>query len=78
MRVQVKLFGTLRRLSRPGTPGLWTGDIPERSTIRDLLAILGTSDKELAAASINGELVDLDAPILRDAQVTMVTPVGGG
>lgn len=78
MRITVKLFGTLRRLSNPDTPGLWTGEILEGSTILDLLHLLGTSERELAAASINQKVVELNAVIPQDAEIVLVTPVGGG
>ena len=78
MQVTVKLFGTLRRFSNPGTPGMWVGEIPEGSTIRDLAGILGTDEKELAAASINNQNVDFDVVIPGQASVILVTPFGGG
>jgi hypothetical protein len=78
MQVTVKLFGTLRRFSNPGTPGVWVGEIPEGSTIRDLAGILGADEKEMAAASINKQNVDFDAVIPGQATVILVTPFGGG
>jgi sulfur carrier protein ThiS len=78
MRITVKLFGTLRRLSNPDTPGLWMGEILEGSTILDLLHLLGTSERELAAALINQTVVELNAVIPQDAEIVLVTPVGGG
>ena len=76
--VKVKLFGTLRRLSQAGTPGLWEGEIPAGSRISDLVTLLGTKEAELAAASINGEPAAFDAVIPPGAIVILVTPVGGG
>jgi sulfur carrier protein ThiS len=78
MRVTVKLFGTLRRLSRPETPGLWQGDIPEGTTILELVALLGTVEAEVAAAALNGEPAPLDQTIPPDAVLMLVTPVNGG
>ena len=37
MQVKVKLYGTLRRLSQPATPGIWVGDVPGGCRISDLL-----------------------------------------
>jgi molybdopterin converting factor small subunit len=78
MQVTVKLFGTLRRFSNLETPGVWVGEISEGSTIGDLLGLLGTSERELAAASINNKNVEINAVIPGDAVVVLVTPVGGG
>jgi sulfur carrier protein ThiS len=78
MRVTVKLYGTLRRFSSPETPGIWAGEIPEGTTIGDLLGLLGTSDRELAAATINNQNVEINAVIPGEAEVVLVTPFGGG
>jgi sulfur carrier protein ThiS len=78
MRVTVKLYETLRRLSQKETPGLWQGEIPAGTTILDLIAILGTTDREVAAAALNGEPAPLEAEIPDGAVVILVTPVGGG
>jgi len=78
MKVTVKLYGTLRRLSNPGTPGLWNGEIPAGTTLRQLVTLLGTREEELAAAAIDGQVFPLETPIPDGAVVTLVTPVGGG
>ncbi|MCP4405026.1 MAG: MoaD/ThiS family protein [bacterium] len=78
VNAQVHLYGTLRRFSNQDTPGLWTGDIPEHATIRELMAEIGTTDREVSAASMNGRLCPLDTPIPPDAEIVLVTPIGGG
>jgi sulfur carrier protein ThiS len=78
MRVTVKLFGTLRRLSSEGTPGVWQGEIPEQSRISDLVILLGTKEAEVAAAMLNNEPCELDAEISDGSVVVLVTPFGGG
>jgi molybdopterin converting factor small subunit len=78
IRVTVKLFGTLRRLSSKGTPGLWQGEIPDKSRISDLITLLGTKEAEVAAAMLNNESCDLNAEISDGAVVILVTPFGGG
>lgn len=78
MHVTVKLFGTLRRLSSQGTLGLWRGEIPESSSISDLITLLGTKEAEVAAATLNNEPCDLNAEVSDGAVVVLVTPFGGG
>jgi sulfur carrier protein ThiS len=78
MRVTVKLFGTLRRLSGKETPGLWQGEIRDDTTILELLGILGTVEAEVVAAAINGQPAALDAIVPPDGVVILVTPVNGG
>jgi molybdopterin converting factor small subunit len=78
MFVRVKLFGTLRRLSQPETPGLWQGEIPSGSRISDLLKIINSGLSEANAAAINGQPSSFDAEIPDGAEVVLVTPMGGG
>lgn len=78
MHIQVKLYGTLRRLSNPTTPGLWQGDVPDGITVNQLVGLLGTRIEEVAAAAIDDQPVELDAVISDGQVVTLVTPVGGG
>jgi molybdopterin converting factor small subunit len=76
--VKVKLFGTLRRLSQPGTPGLWQGDLPEGTTVKNLFDLLGAGKYEVYTAAINGNPCTFDDDIPDGAEVILVTPVGGG
>jgi sulfur carrier protein ThiS len=78
MYIKVKLYGTLRRFSLNETPGVWQGEIPEGACVRDLIAILGSSEAEVAAAALNKEPCCLEDVIPDGAVVTLVTPVGGG
>jgi sulfur carrier protein ThiS len=78
VHVSIKLYGTLRRLSLPTSPGRWKGDIPDGFRIRDLLDYLGAGVYEANAASMNGEACSLDTIIEENAEITIVTPMGGG
>ncbi len=78
MQVRARLYGTLRRFSLPDTPGRWTGELPQGATIGDLLEHLGIEPREVAAASIGGEIKPLDTAVPADAEVVLVTPIGGG
>lgn len=78
MNVTIKLYGTLRRFSDPATPGVWQGEIPAASTLRQLVDLLGAPEEEVAAAAINGETLPLDAVIPENATVMLVTNVNGG
>ena len=78
MHVKVKLYGTLRRFSLKETPGVWQGEIPSGTRVRDLIASLGSSEAEVAAAALDNEPCALDDFIPDGAVVMLVTPVGGG
>jgi len=78
MRITVKLFGTLRRFSTPQTPGFWTGEVPDESTVYDLIKLIGADANEVAAASINGIVKKLDTTIDREDEILLVTTMGAG
>ena len=78
MQVRVQLYGTLRRFSQPDTPGCWTGELPEGSTVGDLLEHLGIEPREVAAAAVDGKVRPLDTTLPSGAEVVLVTPIGGG
>jgi sulfur carrier protein ThiS len=78
MYVKVKLYGTMRRFSQKETPGAWQGEIPAGARVRDLIAMLGSSEAEVAAAALDQEPCTLEDVIPDGAVVTLVTPVGGG
>jgi sulfur carrier protein ThiS len=76
--ITVKLFGTLRRFSQPGAPGLWRGELPSGSTLQDLIVLLGAPDGEVSAAALNGEAVPFETPLTDGDTVMLVTNVNGG
>lgn len=78
MEVRVHLYGTLRRFSQPGTPGFWVGNLPEGSTILHVIEQIGAEPREVAAAAINDRHCPLDTPIPPEAEVLLVTHIGGG
>jgi sulfur carrier protein ThiS len=78
MKVHVHLYGTLRRFSDPDTPGIWSGELPSQATIRDLLQVIGTSDREVSAAAINGKTCPFDTQLSEGLKIVLVTPIGAG
>lgn len=78
MKVRAFLFGTLRRLSQPDTPGLWEGDISPGITINEFLHQIGAEKYEANAAVINGMSCNLDDKILEESEITIVTRMGAG
>ncbi len=78
INIRVHLYGTLRRFSQAGTPGLWQKEVPEKSTIRDVMHYIGTTEREVAVASMNGKACPLDTEIPHAAKLILVTNIGGG
>ncbi len=78
MIIKAKLFGTLRRFSNPQTPGFWCGELPEGSTVNDLIVLIGAEVEEVSAASINGTVKSLDSKIDSNDEIILVTTMGAG
>ncbi len=78
MKVSVHLYGTLRRFSQPQTPGLWSGELPQGANIQDVMNAIGTTEREVAVASINGKVCPFNTEIPEKAKVILVTNMGGG
>jgi len=78
MHVKVKLYGTLRRLSQKGSPGCWEGEIPFGMTAMDLVYFLGTTEKEIANASINHIVCPLSQMLYDEDEIILVPNIGGG
>jgi sulfur carrier protein ThiS len=78
MQLVVKLYGTLRRLSQPETPGRWEGSVPDGLTVEGLVEFLGTRIEEVAAATINGTPCLFQDALSDGDTIVLVTPFGGG
>jgi molybdopterin converting factor small subunit len=78
MLITVQLFGTLRRLANTPDSGSWAGDVPCGTTIRKLIHIIGTTENEIAVASVNGKKASFDTEIGEYDTIVLVTPIGGG
>jgi sulfur carrier protein ThiS len=78
MRICARLFGTARRHSIAGKPGIWEGELPEGATVADLIISIGSSQREIVAASVDGISVSFDTVISESMDIVLVTAVGGG
>ena len=79
MLVRVKLYGTVRRFSQPGTPGLWQGEIPPGTRLLDLIYLIGSTEREVSAASLDGQVLPFETVIPETVtRIILVTPMGGG
>ena len=88
MKVQVKLFATLARSVpgpilahypkgiRPGAP--LEVELPEGSTLADLVAQMGLPGEELKLTFVNGRSRELDYPLEPGDEIGFFPPVGGG
>ena len=88
MKVQVKLFATLAQSVsgpflahhpkgiRPGTP--LEVELPEGSTLADLVAHMSLPREELKLTFVNGRARELDYRLVPGDEVGLFPPVGGG
>ena len=80
MHVTVKLFAMLDRYApdkqKAGEP--FSVDIPEGSTIEDLIALLGIPERAMKVAFVDGRARAGVFRLYPDAVVGVFPPVGGG
>ena len=79
MRVQVKLFATLRKYMPPGSAGdTLTVDVADDATVADLVARLGIPLEHARMAVAAGEQLDLAAPLPAGVEINLFPPLAGG
>jgi len=80
IEVRLVLFADLRRVLPKGHDGQFRLSVPEGSTVADLVAAsgLGFAPDEQLKAGINGDAVDLDAPVHAGDEVVLFSPMEGG
>jgi molybdopterin converting factor small subunit len=79
MRVQVKLFATLRKYMPAGSAGdTLSVDVPDDATVGDLVAHLGIPVAHARMAVAAGEQLDLAARLPAGVEINLFPPLAGG
>ncbi len=80
MKIKVKLFATLQRYAPDGeTAGEpFDVELPEKSSIQDLMEQLGIREREAKVAFVNGRARANMYRLKPDDEVGIFPPVGGG
>jgi len=80
MRVEVRLFATLADyVDRARAAEAFEVEIPDDSSVSDLIAALGLPSDEIHLAVVDGRPVnDRAAPLAAGGRVALFPPVGGG
>ena len=79
MRVQVKLFATLRRFTENVPPGApFEVELSEAATLTALLNQLKIPLEEAKITFVNGIIQDLDYVIKDEDEIGIFPPIGGG
>ena len=78
MRIEVRLYATLRRC-RPERPdGRLEIELPEGATVLEAAVFLGLDPGEIHLVMINGVGRDLNQPLRQDDRLGLFPPIGGG
>ena len=79
MKIQVRLFGTLGQ-GRPGHDPLqgMAVEIPQKSTVADLIARLQIEESKVGIVSVNRRLVDPRWVLEPEDEVRIFRPIFGG
>jgi sulfur-carrier protein len=79
MKIQLKLYGDLRRLSPGGKAGAsMEVELPEGTSLQDLVNHLQIPPEETKVAFVNNLVQDWDYRLKAGDQVGIFPPVGGG
>ncbi len=80
MRITVKLFANLAQHYQPTRrPGERIAlELPEGSTVREVLAYLGLPEGEVKVIFVNGRAVGRDRVLMAGDELGVFPPIGGG
>jgi sulfur-carrier protein len=77
--IRVKLFATLAQNIKDIQPGVpFVVEIPDGSTLPDLLKQLRVAEKEVKLLFVNGRLRSNEYQLKNDDDVGIFPPIGGG
>jgi len=78
MVVEVRLYATLRRYTPASPNGVITVDVPEGSTVLDLVKTIKIDPTEIHLIMINGIGCEFEKIVSNCDRVGLFPPVGGG
>ncbi len=79
MKVYVKLIATYQRLLPPGTEGnIVEVDVPEGTTVAQVLLPYGVPLDDTSVIVLNGRTVDLNTPLAEGDTVAAFSAIAGG
>jgi molybdopterin converting factor small subunit len=77
MKVEIKLFAEFRSYS-PNTRNRWYADVPDGSTVGDVIATLGIPEDMKKILFINGVHGNHDSVLQDNDRLAIFPPVAGG
>lgn len=78
MNVTVKLLGTLRKFSHPDTPGRLSVELPENTTVAELVERVVQRRAPVVACAVNGYTRKMNTVISDGDEVVLLSKLGGG
>jgi sulfur carrier protein ThiS len=79
MTLTLKLFASLRKYLPPQVSGgAFSVEVPEGSTVADVLAHVGIPRQHARMVVADGEQLDLDAPVCEGQGLSVFPPLAGG
>ena len=78
MELEVRLYATLRRYAPASPNGVIAVDVPEHSTVLDLVKNLEIDPAEIHLIMINGIGCEFERSLTNGDRVGLFPPVGGG
>lgn len=79
MLVEIRLYATLRRYAPPhAVAGVFSADIPELSTITELLSTIHVPPKEVHILMVNGIRVTFKENLKAGDRLGIFPAIGGG
>jgi sulfur carrier protein ThiS len=76
--VKVTFFADLRRFLSRGADGPQPYTLPDRSTVDDLLAVIGVAPNTDVTIAVDGEQAARETPLRDGADVMLLSPMEGG
>ena len=76
--VKVTFFADLRRFLPRGADGPQPYALPDRSTVDDLLAVIGVAPNIDVTIAVDGEQAARETPLRDGADVMLLSPMEGG
>jgi len=78
MRIEVRLYATLRRHALSAAGGVFAVDVPEGSRAADVIAKVGVDADEVHILMVNGVSSPLDQVLAEGDRLGLFPAVGGG
>ncbi len=78
MKIEVRLYATLRRHTPQQPNGCLALELKQGATVREAVSLLGIDPAEIHLLMLNGVSAALDSVLAENDRLGLFPPVGGG